>query len=61
MSETLLLWPFQGLRVVLVDGASHHVDSSEIAFKLAALGAFRQCYPSANPTILEPLMLVEIR
>ena len=52
--------PVDGLRVVLQDGAAHAVDSSEIAFKIAALNAFRDAYGRAEPTILEPLMRVEI-
>jgi elongation factor G len=52
--------PVEGMRVVLTDGASHAVDSSEMAFKLAALSAFRQVYEKAKPKILEPVMQVEI-
>ena len=52
--------PVEGMRVVLTDGASHAVDSSEMAFKLAALSAFRQVYEKAKPRILEPVMQVEI-
>jgi len=52
--------PVEGIRVVLTDGASHAVDSSEMAFKLAALSAFRQVYERAGPKILEPVMAVEI-
>jgi elongation factor G len=52
--------PVEGVRVVLTDGASHAVDSSEMAFKLAALAAFRQVYERAAPKILEPIMSVEI-
>ena len=52
--------PVENLRVVLTDGASHAVDSSEMAFKLAALSAFRQVYEKAKPKILEPVMAVEI-
>ena len=52
--------PVEGMRVVLTDGASHAVDSSEMAFKLAALAAFRQVFEKAKPKILEPVMSVEI-
>ncbi|XP_024360562.2 elongation factor G-1, mitochondrial isoform X2 [Physcomitrium patens] len=60
-SGALIGHPVENLRVVLTDGASHAVDSSELAFKLAALYAFRQCYAAARPVILEPVMLVELR
>lgn len=52
--------PVTGVRVVLTDGATHVVDSSEMAFRLAAQGAFRDCFSSARPAILEPLMKVEV-
>jgi len=60
-SGALIGHPVENLRVVLTDGASHAVDSSELAFKLAALYAFRQCYATARPVILEPVMLVELK
>ncbi|GIX61983.1 elongation factor g 1, mitochondrial [Babesia caballi] len=47
-------------RIVVNDGQSHEVDSSDIAFKLAAKGAFEECYMDANPIILEPIMQVEV-
>lgn len=46
--------------MVLTDGAAHAVDSSELAFKLAAVYAFRTAYPEAAPTVLEPIMMVEV-
>jgi len=52
--------PVIGVRVVVNDGKSHSVDSSDNAFKAAARGAFREVYPSAKPSILEPIMTVEI-
>lgn len=52
--------PVTGLRVVLTDGAAHAVDSNEIAFKLAAVGAFRQSFEKGKPAVLEPVMTVEI-
>ncbi|XVF73478.1 hypothetical protein PTKIN_Ptkin12aG0204300 [Pterospermum kingtungense] len=53
--------PVENIRIVLTDGASYAVDSSELAFKLAAIYAFRQCYNAARPVILEPIMLVELK
>lgn len=49
-----------GVRMVLEDGVSHAVDSSELAFRLAAIGAMRQFVPKATPIILEPIMSVEV-
>ncbi|KAL7258624.1 hypothetical protein ACSBR1_004693 [Camellia fascicularis] len=60
-SGSLIGHPVENIRVVLTDGASHAVDSSELAFKLAAIYAFRQCYSAARPVILEPIMLVELK
>ena len=52
--------PVMGVRVVLQDGAYHAVDSNELAFKSAALGAFRQAMADGKPLILEPIMKVEV-
>ncbi|CAI0449262.1 unnamed protein product [Linum tenue] len=60
-SGSLIGHPVENLRIVLTDGASHAVDSSELAFKLAAIYAFRQLYTAAKPVILEPVMLVELK
>jgi elongation factor G len=57
---SLIGFPIVGVRVTLNDGASHAVDSSEMAFKTAALMGFREAYPQAKPTILEPIMKVEV-
>lgn len=51
----------QQVRVELEGGGSHPVDSSDIAFRLAAVGAFRQAFANASPVVLEPHMLVEVR
>jgi len=56
----LLGFPVRGVRVELLDGAAHAVDSSDVAFQEAARGAFRATYPKAGPVILEPIMKVEI-
>ncbi|KAH9022714.1 hypothetical protein EDB84DRAFT_1678395 [Lactarius hengduanensis] len=52
--------PISGVRMVLRDGAFHAVDSSELAFRLAAIGAFREAYLKTKPVILEPIMTVEV-
>ncbi|KIL60069.1 hypothetical protein M378DRAFT_84328 [Amanita muscaria Koide BX008] len=52
--------PISGCRLVLKEGAFHAVDSSELAFRLATIGAFREAYKSARPVILEPIMTVEV-
>jgi elongation factor G len=57
----LIGFPIVGVKCVLNDGASHPVDSSEIAFRTAALMGFREAYMKAKPTILEPIMLVELQ
>ncbi|KAL8129521.1 hypothetical protein V2J09_018676 [Rumex salicifolius] len=60
-SGSLIGYPVEYARVVLTDGAAHAVDSSELAFKLASIYAFRHCYSAAKPVILEPVMLVEVK
>ena len=52
--------PVQGVRVRLVDGSYHTVDSSEMAFKIAGSMAFKTAYEKADPVLLEPIMLVEV-
>jgi elongation factor G len=52
--------PVVGVRVVINDGQSHQVDSSDIAFQEAARGAFRDFFPRATPKILEPIMKLSI-
>jgi len=52
--------PVQGVRVRLVDGSYHNVDSSEMAFKIAGSMAFKQAYEKASPVLLEPIMEIEI-
>ena len=53
-------FPVTGIRVVINDGASHSVDSSDMAFQAAARGAFRQGYNNAKPVIQEPIMKVVV-
>ena len=52
--------PVQGIRVQLVDGSYHTVDSSEMAFKIAGSLAFKQAYEQADPVLLEPIMEVDV-
>jgi len=52
--------PVQGLKVVLEDGDSHAVDSSDMAFMVACRSAFRESYNKGQPIALEPLMLVSV-
>ena len=56
----LIGFPVLGVRVVIDDGQSHSVDSSEMAFQAAARGAFRKFYDTAKPQILEPIMKLEV-
>jgi len=53
-------FPVTGIKVVIDDGASHAVDSSDMAFQAAARGAFLQAYPGAKPVIHEPIMKVSV-
>jgi elongation factor G len=52
--------PVKGVRVLLVDGSYHTVDSSEMAFKIAGSLAFKSAYEKADPVLLEPIMEVEV-
>ncbi len=52
--------PVVGVRCTINDGQYHPVDSSDIAFQTAAIGAFREGYAKAKPAILEPVMKVQI-
>ena len=58
---SLIGFPVVGVRVVINDGAFHAVDSSEMAFKTAAIMGFREGYAAAKPIILEPMMKVEVQ
>jgi len=53
-------YPVTGVKIEINDGASHAVDSSEMAFQAAARGAFLQAYPKAGPVIHEPIMKVVV-
>ena len=52
--------PVTGIKIVIDDGASHAVDSSEMAFQAAARGAFLEGYAKAAPVIHEPIMKVVV-
>jgi elongation factor G len=55
-----LEFPITGVKVVINDGASHAVDSSDLAFQTAARAAFREVFPKAKPVIQEPIMKVVV-
>ncbi len=57
---TLIGFPIVGVRVTINDGQTHPVDSSDMAFQAAAIGAFREAYKKASPIVLEPIMKVSI-
>jgi elongation factor G len=59
-SGPLAGFPVVGVKVKLTFGSYHDVDSSEMAFKLAASMAFKQGFAKANPVLLEPMMKVEV-
>jgi len=60
MSGTLGGYPVVDLKVRFYDGKSHEVDSSEMAFKMAAIMCLKKAIQEANPTLLEPIMKMEI-
>ena len=53
-------YPLEDIKVTLIDGSFHDVDSSEIAFKIAGSMALRDAAKKASPTLLEPLMALEV-
>jgi elongation factor G len=53
-------YPLTGVKVTLLDGAYHDVDSSELAFKIAGSMAFKEGARKASPALLEPMMAVEV-
>ncbi len=53
-------YPVENVRVTLVDGAYHDVDSSELAFKIAGSMGFKEAARRADPAILEPMMAIEV-
>ncbi len=61
MEEGVLAgFPLLDVKVTLVDGAYHAVDSSAVAFEIAARGAYRQTIPKAGPQLIEPIMRVDV-
>lgn len=59
-SGVLAGYPVEDVKVTLLDGSYHEVDSSELAFKIAGSIAFKDAARKANPAILEPIMAVEV-
>jgi len=57
---SLIGFPIVDVTVKINDGAAHSVDSSDLAFRQAAIGAFRRAYAKASPEILEPIMRVSV-
>ena len=53
-------YPIVGVKATLYDGSYHDVDSDELSFKMAGSIAFRKGFMAANPTLLEPVMKVEV-
>ena len=53
-------FPVTGLKVTLVDGSFHPVDSDQLSFELAARNAFKNACPKAGPVLMEPIMKVEV-
>ena len=57
---TLAGFPIDSLKVTLLDGSFHPVDSDQLSFEIAAKAAFRSAIPKSNPVLLEPIMKVEV-
>ncbi len=53
-------YPLLDVKLTLMDGAFHAVDSSAVAFEIAAKGAYRQSIPKAGPQLIEPIMKVDV-
>jgi elongation factor G len=56
----LIGYPITGIKVTVIDGQAHEVDSSDLAFQAAAQGAFWQAYAKAKPYALEPIMKLSV-
>ncbi len=59
-SGLLMGYPVTGVKVILEGGSFHPVDSSELAFRVAAKEGFQQAFSKAKPIVLEPIMVVEV-
>jgi elongation factor G len=57
---SLIGFPVTNILITIDDGAAHAVDSSDVAFQQAAIGAFKEAYGKAKPVILEPIMKVVV-
>ena len=53
-------YPMEGFKVTLIDGKTHPVDSDAMSFEMAAIDAFKNAIPKADPVILEPIMKTEV-
>lgn len=53
-------YPVLGVKATLLDGKYHAVDSNELAFKMAAILAFKEAYPKCKPVILEPIIKITV-
>jgi elongation factor G len=61
MGEGVLAgFPLLDVKITLIDGAYHAVDSSAVAFEIASRGAYRQTIPKASPQLMEPIMKVDV-
>jgi elongation factor G len=59
-SGVLAGFPVVDLKVTLIDGAYHHLDSSALTFEIAARAALREALQEAGPVLLEPIMRIEV-
>ena len=60
LSGVVAGYPVIDFKITLFDGSFHDVDSSEMAFKMAGIFAFKDAMKNANPILLEPIMKVEV-
>ena len=59
-SGVLAGYPLDSLKVTLVDGSFHPVDSDQLSFEVAAMMAFKEASEKANPVLMEPIMQLEV-